>query len=40
MRNKISRTHVDLLGKAWATILVVITGAATAVTIVGHEWQE
>jgi hypothetical protein len=38
MRN--NRTHVDLLGKARATIVVVITGAATAVTIVGHEWQE
>lgn len=38
----ILRTHEGILGKSWATIVVVIAAAATAatVTIVGHVFEE
>jgi len=39
----ILRPHVGILGgtKAWAAIVIVITGGAATVTIVGHDlWRK
>jgi hypothetical protein len=38
----ILRAHVGILcTKSWATIVIVITGAAATVTIVGHDlWRK